>query len=226
MSRPTLALLALPAAACALLAGPAVAAAAPTASVLLPCHSNSPLGSGDEPIEVALAGGAPGTPFRLLATLPGGAAGGVGSVTGTYDAAGDATARIARLGGIGTGVTPGRDVLLSVVDTAGTTAVAETTVTNFTVDVAGRPARAGARRVVRVSGTPFAEQRVYAFLVRGASSKVLRRVALGTADACGYLRRSVVVAPRNLAVGRYRVYVNAGPKLQRRDGVYDRFRVR
>lgn len=226
MSRPAALLLALPAALGGLLLAPATGSAAITGSVLQACHSNSPLGSADEPIEAELAGGTPGAAFRMLATLPGRTAGGVGQVTGTFDAAGEATARIVRLGGVGTAPAAGRVVALSVQEGATPVPIAETLVTNFTVDVATRPAGVGARRLVRVSGTPFADQRLSAFLVRASGGRVLRRVSLGEADGCGHLRRRVVVAPRGLAPGAYRVYVNAGTTLRRAAGVYDRLRVR
>ncbi|MDO9406805.1 hypothetical protein [Patulibacter sp.] len=227
MSRPVVARLAVPAVLAAALAVPTVASAAVTGSVLLPCHSNSPLGSADEPIEVGLSGGTPGAAFRVLASLPGRRAGGVGSTTGTFDGDGDATARILRLGGLGRAVSAGRPVALAVQEGAGApVTVAETLVTNFTVDVATHPTGPGARRRVRVSGTPFAEQRVSAFLVRASGGPVLRRTPLGRADACGFLRRTVAVAPRSLAPGAYRVYVGTGTKLRRSQAIYDRLRVR
>lgn len=227
MRRPRPLLLLVPPVAAASLALPASGSADVTGSVLLPCHSNSPLGSREEPIEVGLAGGTPGGAFRLLATLPGGRAGGVGSVTGTFDPDGEATARIVRLGGLGRAVSAGRPVGLTVQEGAGAPVpIAETLVTNLTVDVAARPASPGARRRVRVSGTPFADARLSAFLVRASGGRVLRRVALGRANACGYVRRTVAVAPRSLPRGSYRVYVAAGTELRRSQAVYARLRVR
>lgn len=227
MPRPAALLAAAPVALAAALLVPAAATAAVTGSALLPCVSNSPLGSADEPLEATLDGGTPGGAFRLLATLPGGKAGGVGSVAGTFDASGDATARIVRLNGVGSAVNAGRVVQLAVQEGTGApTAIGETLVTNLTVDVATRPASVGARRRVRVSGTPYADQRLSAFLVRASGGKVLRRVSLGTANACGYASRKVAVAPRRLERGSYRVYVNAGTRLKRSAAVYDRFRVR
>lgn len=209
------------------LAGAPAATAAPTASVLLPCHSLAALGGPDEPIEIALAGGDPGAAFRLLAARPGRAPGSVGAVAGAYDADGDATVRITRMRGLSSAPSPGRTVQLAVQDAGGAVVpVAETLVAPWTVDVAARPARPGARRVVRVSGTPFAGARLSAFLVRAGSSKVLRRVTLGTADDCGYVRRSVAIVPRGLRRGSYRVWVGAGTKLRRTAAVHDGLRVR
>lgn len=206
---------------------PSAAAAAVTAEVLLECHSNSPLGSADEPIEVGLTGGRPGEAFRLVAARSGRPAGSLGSVTGTYDADGAATARITRISDVGRSVTAGRLVVLSLQNASGAvTPVAETFVTNFTADVAVRPSRLGARRVVRASGTPFAGVRLSAFLVRGGGSKVLRRVGLGTANACGHVRRRIAILPRGLRPGTYRVYVGPGTRLRKTDAVYDRVRVR
>lgn len=219
--------LALPLALAAAAVLPSAAGAAVTVDVLQACHSNSPLGSDDEPIEVALAGGTPGQAFRLIAARPGRPAASVGSVTGTYDATGAATARITRIGDVGRAVTDGQVVALSLQDAAGAvTPVAETLVTNFTADVAVRPTRLGARRLVQASGTPFANAALSAFLVRGSGRKVLKRVALGTANACGYVRRRVAILPRGLPAGRYRVYVGPGRTLRKADAVYDRVRVR
>lgn len=209
------------------LALPATVAAVPTASVLQSCHSHAALGGADEPIEVALAGGEPGAAFRVLAARAGRPAGSLGAVAGTYDADGDATVRITRLRGIGPTPGAGRSVVIAVQDAAGAvTPVAETLVTAWSVDVAAAPRRLGARRVVRASGTPFADVRLSAFLVRGSGSKVLRRVSLGTADGCGYVRRSVAILPRGLRPGAYRVWVGPGTRLRRSDAVYDRLRVR
>lgn len=228
MPRPALASAALlPAALLVPLASAPGAAAAPTASVLQPCHAVAVLGGPDEPIEVALAGGDPGTTFRLLAARPGRAAGSAGSTAGVYDADGDATVRITRLRGLGTTPSPGRTVDLAVRDAGGTiTPVAETLAAPWTVDVAASPARLGARRVVRASGTPFAGARLSAFLVRAGSTKVLRRVSLGTADDCGHVRRSVAILPRGLRPGSYRVWVGAGSKLRRSAAVHEALRVR
>jgi len=228
MPRPTSALAALvPAVLLVPLVLPAGAAAVPTADVLLACHAHSPLGGPDEPIDVALSGGEPGAAFRVLATRPGRPAGSVGSAGGTYGADGDATVRIPRLAGIGSAPTAGRAVEIAVQDAAGVvTPVAETLATTFAVDVAASPSRLGARRVVRVSGTPFADRRLSAFLVRGSGTKVLRRISLGTADACGYVRRSVAILPRGLRSGSYRVWVGPGTKLRRTAALYDRVRVR
>ncbi len=227
MPRPALlaaALLGVPA---ALLGAPTPGSAAISGSVLLPCHSNSPLGSRDEPIETALDGGTPGATFRLVASLPGRATGGVGAATGTFDADGTATVRITRLGGLGTRPMPGRTVALAVQEGSGpVVSVAETRVTNLSVDVATRPARLGARRLVRVSGTPFSGARLSAFLVRASGGPVLRRTALGRADDCGWLRRTAAVLPRSLPRGAYRVYVGTGSRLRRSAALYDRLRVR
>jgi hypothetical protein len=228
MPRPSPALaLVLPLALAGAAALPSAAGAVVTADVLLECHSNSPLGSADEPIEVGLTGGRPGAAFRLVAARPGRPAGSVGSVAGNFDADGAATARITRIGDVGRSVSAGRVVVLSLQDASGAlTPVAETRVTNFTADVAVRPSRLGARRIVRASGTPFAGATLSAFLVRGSGSKVLRRIGLGTANACGHVRRSVAILPRGLRPGAYRVYVGPGTRLRRTDAVYDRVRVR
>lgn len=227
MPRPSSALaLALPLALATAALLPSAAGAAVTADVLQTCHSNSPLGSADEPIEVRLDGGVPGQAFRLVAARPGRPVASAGSVAGTYDADGVATVQITRIGDTGRSVSAGQTLVLSVQDATGAVApVAETLVTNLTADVAIGP-RLGARRLVRASGTPFADAPVSAFLVRGAGRTVLKRVSLGTANACGHVQRRVAILPRGLRPGRYRVYIGTGTRLRKADAVYERVRVR
>lgn len=214
MSRRTPAL-GLAAAVVVLLSLPAGASAV-TGTVLGSCHTNVVSGGTDEPIEVELTGGTPNAAFTVLAALPGKASGSTGTATGTYDAGGDATVRITELRGLGSAPSAGRDLNLSVREGAGSeVAIGQTTVVNFALRVATTPRSPRARRVVSVSGTPFAGQRLYGFVVRKGSRKVLRRIPLGVADACGALRARAVVGPRTAARGSYRLYVGPGRTLRR-----------
>ena len=64
-----------------------------TGSANKACYSHVPT-NGSEPVVVSLTGGVPGTGFVVAATIPGKAEGTAGSTSGTYDAAGNATAVI------------------------------------------------------------------------------------------------------------------------------------
>lgn len=198
-----------------LLAAPAGASAV-TGTVLGSCHTNVVSGGTDEPIEVELAGGTPGAAFTLRAALPGRPSGSTGTATGTYDASGDATARITTLAGLGRSPSAGRVLDLVVREGSGPeVAIGQTLVTNYALSVAASPRSPRSRRLIRVSGTPLADQRLYGFVVRRGSTRVLRRIALGVADECGALRSRVVVAPRGGVRGAYRLYVGPGKTLRR-----------
>jgi hypothetical protein len=207
--------LGLVAGAAALLALPSGAAAV-TGTVDGACASNLPSSTRDEPIVTTLAGGTPGSPFTVLASLPGKKAGSAGSVAGTFDAAGGATASITSLFGLGSAPSAGRTLELAVREASGiVTPIAETLVTNYTIAVAGRPTSPTAKRLVTVSGTPLAGKRLYGFVVRKGSSRSLRRVSLGVADECGHARARVALAPSRSARGTFRLYVGPGTKLRR-----------
>ncbi len=86
--------------------------------------------------------------------------------------------------------TRGQTIQLSVQDyCAGAivTPIAQTLVTTLSMGIADRRLNRRARRVVRVSGTPFAGKRLYGFVVKPRSSHVLRRVSLGRGDVCGFV---------------------------------------
>ena len=66
---------------------------------------------------------------------------------------------------------------------------------------------------MRVSaGRAFARKTLYGFVTKPGSGKVLRRVKLGKANVCGYVKTKEVVAPRGSGGGNYVLYVNAGPR--------------
>ncbi|MEA2194881.1 MAG: hypothetical protein QOG42_1315 [Solirubrobacteraceae bacterium] len=202
-----------------LLAIPGVASAV-TGSVAKPCVSHIPT-KGSEPIVVTLAGGTPGADFQVAATIAGKGRGSAGSTTGTFDAAGNGTAAITDVFPPSGSIDPirGEPVAISAMDFgapgAVDTPIGATLVTNLALDVALKPRRPSAKRTITVSGTPFAGRQVYGFVVRGSGRKVLKRISLGTADGCGYARAKAVVAPKHYRHGNYRLYVNAGPTLNK-----------
>jgi hypothetical protein len=198
-----------------------VASAAITGSVGKPCYVHVPT-RGSEPIVVTLAGGTPGAHFIVNATSRGKSLGSAGVADGDFDAAGNGTAQLDDVfppsGSIGP--VKGEPLVISARDFgAGAasieTPIAETLITNLAMDVAARPRNPHKARAITVSGTLFAGRELYGFVVKGSSPKVLRRLSLGTADGCGYLKSKGVVAPRSFEHGSYRFYVNAGPKLNK-----------
>lgn len=204
------------------LAAPA-AASAVTGTVGKPCYSHVPLAKTDvstEPIVVTLTGGTPGANFLISAAAPGKASGSSGSASGTFDAAGNGTAAIAEVfppsGSIGP--LKGDALVISAQDFgagAVETPIGTTRITNLSMDIASTPRSPRKARKITVSGTPYAGQVMYAFVVKGTSRTVLRRFRLGTADGCGYLAGKGIVAPKSFKRGSYRLYVNPGPTLKK-----------
>jgi hypothetical protein len=103
--------------------------------------------------------------------------------------------------------------------------IAHTLVTTLSMSVADRPSNPRARRLVRVSGAPFAHRRVYGFITTTHGKRVLRRIALGRGDVCGFTSAKVVVAPPRFQAGHYRLYVNAGKKLNKRSALWSSFQI-
>ena len=62
-------------------------------------------------------------------------------------------------------------------------------------------------------------------MTKPGSGRVLRRVRLGGANACGYVRTRAVVAPRGRGGGSYVLYVNAGRRLNKNKAVAFGFRI-
>ena len=205
------------------------ASAAVTATLNQACYTHIPT-AGSDPIVAALAGGTPGANFILAAAGPGKATGSSGSTTGTFDAAGNATAQITNISPpSGTiGPTRGQAVNLVVQDFGAGGAeqpVGQAMVTNLAMSVASRPRSPRARRQVSISGTPFAGQRMYGFVVKGTSRRVLRRISLGTANACGFVTARQIVAPRSFRPGTYRLYINPGRSLDKARALGSRFSI-
>jgi hypothetical protein len=207
------------------------ASAALTGSVGKPCYAHIPA-RGSEPIVVTLAGGTPGAHFIVSATAVGKALGSAGTADGTFDAAGNGTAQLTDVfppsGSIGP--IKGEPLVISARDSgAGTasveTPIAKTLITNVAMAVSAKPRNPRKARAITVSGTPFAGQALYGFVVKGKNPKVLRRLSLGTADGCGYLKSKGIVAPKSFRRGTYRFYVNAGPKLNKALAIGSAFQI-
>jgi hypothetical protein len=225
MPRPTL----LVAAGAALLLAVPASASAVTATLNQSCYMRVPT-RGSEPVVIALSGGTPNANYLVAATIPGKGIGSAGSVSGTFDATGSATATITDISMPGGSITPskGRKVDLSIKDYgagAVETPIGSTLVTTLSMDIATKPKNIRLRREVSVSGTPFANQALSAFVVKGSSSKVLRRIPLGKANGCGYVSKKAIVAPKTYKIGSYRLYVNAGKTLTKTKAIYSTFSI-
>jgi hypothetical protein len=162
--------------------------------------------------------------------VPGKGSGSAGSVTGSFDATGSATAQIDNVSVPGGTINPtaGRKVELSVQDfTAGTgeVPIGTTRITNLTLDVSSTPRSPRAKRAISVSGTPFANKMLYGFVTKPGSGRVLRKIPLGRGNVCGYVSARRVVGPKTFRSGSYRLYVNAGSTLNKRGALSFSFRI-
>ena len=215
--------------AAAALAGPA-AASALTGTVNQACYTHVPT-RGSQPIVIALTGGTPGADYEVAATVPGKGLGSAGSADGTFDAAGNATAQITDVSPPSGTIDPtkGQPVSISVQDFgvvgAAPVTIGNALVTTLSMSVSDKPNNPRARRAVRVSGAPFANKRIYGFITKVHGSHVLKRIALGRGDVCGYTTAKAVVAPPNFKTGTYRLYVNAGKKLNKKLSLWTSFQI-
>jgi hypothetical protein len=212
-----------------LLALPASASAI-TATVNQRCYTDVPT-KGSQPVVVSVAGGTPGATFQVNATIPGKGTGSDGFQDGTFDANGDGTVTIDDVTPPSGTIDPtrGQTVLLSVED-FGTAnpqdvPVGQTLVTTYALSVSDKPTDPHARRVITISGTPFAGRRLWGFVTTSRGTKVLHRFPLGTGDVCGYVRSKAVVAPPDFRVGTYRLYVNAGRRLDKPQAIDVSFQI-
>ncbi|MFL5845309.1 MAG: hypothetical protein ACJ762_11490 [Solirubrobacteraceae bacterium] len=193
------------------------AASAVTVTLDRTCYTHVPT-AGTQPIVATITGGTPSANFLLAATVPGKGVGSAGSVSGTFDAAGNATAQLTDVFPPGGSIDPlkGRKVDLSVADFGAGGAdvpVGSTLITNLALTVSNKPRNPRKARVVRVSGTPFGNLPLYGFVTKPKSGKVLRRFSLGKSNACGYASAKRIVAPRGFKSGKYRLVVNPGKKV-------------
>jgi hypothetical protein len=178
-------------------------------------HAPPPIGhSESQPINVAVSGGTPGDNFQVVA----GDSGQFGNTTGTFDGAGNGAATLTDVfppsGSINP--LPGDVVPLHVVDftPAGEQVIAtgQTLITNLAIQVASKPSNPYRKRVIRVSGlTPLAGPGpLYASFASGYhGTKIIKRIKLGTPNACGYLRTKKVLPPRH-GVHKWVMYVHVG----------------
>jgi hypothetical protein len=178
-----------------------------------------------QPMTGTITGGTPGGRFQIY-----GVGGKASSQVGTFDAAGNASYTITSYSSPGINPSAGREVKLEVQEfgaVSGVTGATSVKVSTISADVALRPSSPRKARVIRVSATPFAGKKLYGFITRGSkSSRVLKRITIGTGNVCGYARKKAVVAPSNYRNGNYRLYINAGKKLNKDLAVSYGFRIR
>lgn len=205
----------------------ASASAAPTVTVDRSCYAHLPAG-GSEPIGAVVTGGTPGADFNLLARGRGGQT--VASTSGTFDAAGTASARILGVRPPSGTIKPakGERITFAVQDT-GTqieTPSGSALVTTISMSVSSTPRDPKLARTIKVSGgRVFARRSLSGFITKPGSGKVLRTVRLGKANVCGFASKKRVVAPRGAGSGSFRIYVNPGRKLDKQNAVYFSFRI-
>ena len=172
----------------------------------------------------------PGADFQVIATVPGKGEGSAGSMTGTFDGAGNGVATIENVTVPGGTIEPsaGRKIDISVKDFGnGVLAPGPSPrVTNIALSIDTKPRNIRRARTVKVSGSLAASgKNLYAFITKGTSRKVLRRVSMGKANACGYTSRKIVVAPKSYRTGTYRMYINPGKTLSKRNAIATKFRI-
>lgn len=197
------------------------------------CYTHVPNSRADtvtEPITVALTGGTPGGRYQIAASPAGGPLGGSGSVSGTFDAAGNGINQITNVFPPKTRIGPikGQKIKLTATDfTAGVSdqPIGSVRITNLAVAASGKPDNPRKKRRVKVSGGAFAKKRVFGFVTNRSGKKVLDRFKLGKANGCGFTARKVVVAPSPFRFGTFRLYVNAGKKLKRKRALRTNFRI-
>ena len=206
------------------------AASAVTGSIHQACVTHVPT-KGSQPILITLTGGTPGAGYVVAASVPGKALGTAGSADGNFDAAGNATTQIADVFPPSGTINPikGQAVDISVqdfgVDGAPSVPIGHVLVTNLALTVSSKPSSPHARRAIRVSGTPFAHRSVFGFITKSHGSHVLKRIALGRGNVCGFASTKAVVAPKDFRVGTYRLYINAGKKLNKRKALFTSFQI-
>ena len=160
------------------------------------------------------------------------APGSAGSATGTFDATGNGSAQITDVSPpSGTiGPTRGQVVNITAQDFGAggvETPIGQATITNLAPSFARKPTSPRSARTVSVSGVPFANQEIDGFVVRGSTSrKGLRKFSLGTANACGFATtKKGYLSPTTFRTGTYRLYVNAGPTLDKPRSIDQSYRI-
>ncbi len=204
-----------------------MAADAATITPLKPCYARVPT-QGSEPLTFQLSGGNPNTRFLLS-----GVDGKAGSVSGTFDAAGNAAAAIPDGFGSGRSIGPskGRKITMQVQEfpvgaPSAVTGTAQVTVTNVAMDIKLKRRKPFSKATWKVSGlTPLIGRgTLYASYVRGTKgSKVVKRIKLGKPNACGYLRVKKVAPPAR-QFRTWTIYVHVGKKLDKKKSISSRIR--
>lgn len=203
------------------------AGAAATITPTKPCFARVPT-KGAEPLTFSVTGGTPNTRFLLS-----GVDGAASSVSGTFDAAGNAAPVIPDGFGSGPSIGPskGRTIPMQIQEypigaPSGITGTANVTVTNVALDIKLKRRSPFSRATWTVSGlTPIVGPgALYASYVNGTKGrKVVKRIKLGTPNACGYLRVRKVAPPKR-AFRTWTVYVHVGKKLDKGKALSGRIR--
>ncbi len=204
-----------------------IGANAATITPLKECYSRVPT-QGAEPLTFNLAGGNPNTRFLLS-----GVNGQAGSVSGTFDGAGNAAAVIPNGFGSGRSIGPskGRTIQMQVQEypvgaPSGVTGTANVKVTNVAMKIDLKRRQPFSRATWTVSGlTPIVGPgTLYASYIRGTKgSKVVKRIRLGKPNACGYLRVRKVAPPAR-EFRTWTIYVHVGKKLDKSKAISSRLR--
>lgn len=204
-----------------------MAADAATITPLKPCYARVPT-QGAEPLTFNLSGGNANTRFLLS-----GVDGAASSVSGTFDAAGNAAAVIPDGFGSGPSIGPskGRKITMQVQEfpvgaPSGVTGTTQVTVTNVAMDIKLKRRQPFSKATWTVSGlTPIVGPgTLYASYIRGTKgSKVVKRIKLGRPNACGYLRVKKVAPPAR-QFRTWTIYVHVGKKLDKKKAISSRIR--
>ncbi len=183
-----------------------------------------------QPINVSLTGGTPGGRFQVALSRPKGSLGGMGSISGDFDAAGNGVGTITNVypnpGSIE--ALKGQKILITASDyTAGISdqPIGETKITNLVTSVNTKPRNSRKARKIRVSGTPLAGKKLYGFVTNKSGRQVLDRFKIGKANVCGFAKTKAVVAPSPFRYGKFRLYVNGGKKINRRAAIISGFSI-
>ena len=214
-----------------LLAIPVGASAAPVLSApLAPCYTALPP-KGVPSIPVSVSGGVAGDPLLIEISDPKGGLGSLGSEAGTFDSNGNGSATLTDIyppDGESINPSPGKVADVAVTETMSdgsqpTTQLGTTLITNRALSLGFTYLGDNKAHDVSVSGTQFANQSLYGFVVH--NGKVVKRVSLGKANVCGYTQRDFVLVPKHTPTGKYIFYVNAGTKLDPKAAISQAYRV-
>lgn len=213
-----------------------VAPAAASAGTVTPtqaCYTHIPLAKTEQvtqPVVLNITGGTPGGRYQVRAgkQTPDG---GVGSVSGDFDAAGNAQAALLNVFPPSSSIDPlkGDTIFIAVKDYGTNTDIATgtATITNTGIAVAKSPRNPYSKRTIRISGlTPLVGPgTLYGSYVSGKNgTKVVKRVKLGTPNACGYLKVKRVLPPKR-GPHTWTLYVHTGKKLDKDKSLFYSFKV-